>query len=135
MITIWFLLLQKRLSKLFETILHNSLSDPLMMTNQIPSTKVNGRLNDVQKNSRNYVKLNVDIYWNYVQKKKNRELCQNRTSCQSQEFMPQVVRGFVYFIFIFMKLNFIQKYLHLTFHLCWWWGRIILHLFSSSDMP
>ena len=44
MITIWFLLLQKRLSKLFETILHNSLSDPLMMTNQIPSTKVNGRL-------------------------------------------------------------------------------------------
>ena len=40
------------------------------------------------------------------------------TSTKSQEFMPKVIRDFVYFVFMFIKLIFIQKYLHWTFHLC-----------------
>ena len=44
-------------------------------------------------------------------KNKNRNLCQVGTLCQSQEFMPEVARGFVYFVFVFIKLIFIQKYL------------------------
>ena len=50
---------------------------------------------------------------------KNKSLCQVGTLWQSQEFMPQVARGFVYYVFMFIKLIFIQKYyLHWTFHLC-----------------
>ena len=30
--------------------------------------------------------------------------------CKSQEFMPQVARGFVYFVFMFTKFIFRQKY-------------------------
>ena len=40
-------------------------------------------------------------------KNKNRNLCQVGILCQSQEFMPQVARGFVYFVFMFIKLIFI----------------------------
>ena len=39
-------------------------------------------------------------------KNKNKNLCQVGTLCQSQEFMPQVARGFVYFGFMFIKTDF-----------------------------
>ena len=43
-------------------------------------------------------------------KNKNRNLCQVRTLCQKPQFRPQVARGFVYFVFMFIKLIFIQKW-------------------------
>ena len=50
-------------------------------------------------------------------KNKNRNLYQVGTLCQSQEFMPQVARAFPYFIFMFIKLIFIQKYYLFTLDL------------------
>ena len=44
-------------------------------------------------------------------KNKSRNLCHVGTLCQSQEFMPQVARGFAYFVVMFIKLIFMQKYL------------------------
>ena len=45
-------------------------------------------------------------------KNKNRNLCKVGTLCQSQEFLPQVIRDFVYFVFMFIgiKLTVMQKY-------------------------
>ena len=40
---------------------------------------------------------------------KNRNLCQVGTLCQSQELMPQVAIGFVYFVFMFLKLIYVQN--------------------------
>ena len=34
-------------------------------------------------------------------------LCQIATLCHSQEFMPQIATGFVYFVFMILKLIFI----------------------------
>ena len=36
-------------------------------------------------------------------------LCQVRTLWQSQEFMPQIIRDFVYFVFMFIKLIFYRN--------------------------
>ena len=47
-------------------------------------------------------------------KNKNMNLCQVGTLCESQEFMPQVIRDFVYFVFMFIKLIFMQKYLQIS---------------------
>ena len=47
-------------------------------------------------------------------KNKNRNLCQVGTLCQSEEFMLQVIRNFVYFVFMFIKLIFMQKYLQIS---------------------
>ena len=45
----------------------------------------------------------------FLRKNKNRNLCQVGTLYQSEEFMPQVIRHFVYFVFMFIKLIFILK--------------------------
>ena len=38
-------------------------------------------------------------------KNKNRNLCKVGTLCQSQEFLPQVIRDFVYFVFMFIGIK------------------------------
>ena len=47
---------------------------------------------------------------------KNKNLCQVGNLCQSQEFMPQVARGFVYYVFMFIKFK-IDFYTEILFAL------------------
>ena len=44
-----------------------------------------------------------------TEKKKNTNLCQAGTSCPSQEFIPQVIRDFAYFVFMCIKLIFFTE--------------------------
>ena len=65
-------------------------------------------------------------------KNKNRNLCQVGILCQSQEFMPQVARGFVYFVFMFIKLIFIASYRNIICILSSLLVAVICHVFWAA---